>query len=147
LVFTTLLFLLLAQTEQEAAREAHSRKVAKMANDFSRSVIDIGYALSGYMLTNSETLAKRYDDTVLKLPQQLQALHDEVQGNPEQLGSVERMRVYLDRALKLLSTLRNAKQEGVDPSSVTYILGVRPHLSALLKEFMAEEHKLISAEG
>lgn len=147
LIFILALFLLLVHTEEEAQREAHSRRVASLANNFSRGVIDSAYSISGYILTRSEPLGKRYDETVAKLPQQIQELADEVKDSREQSETVDHMRMFLDRALKLLNTLRHSSDEGTDPRSVMYILGVRAHLNALLKEFIAEEHKLVSAEA
>jgi signal transduction histidine kinase len=147
LVFFSLLFLLLVRTEQEAAREAHSRRVASLANNFSRSVIDSAYSLSGYIFTRSELMGKRYDEQAAKLPQQVQVLAEEVRGNRQQTETVDRMRAFIERAVKLLNTLRNSSQEGSDPRTIIYVLGVRSHLNSLLKEFIEEEHKLVDAEA
>ena len=146
LLFITLLFLLLVQTEQEAEREAHSRKVASLANSFTRNTIDSVYTLSGYILTRSDSLGTRYDEIASKLPQQLQDLKNLVRDDPEQLKIVERMGNFLESGLKLLNTLRNSSEEGSDPKAVMYILGLRNHLISLLKEFITEEHKLVDVE-
>src|SRR6516165_9401267 len=103
LLFITLLFLLLVQTEQEAEREAHSRKVASLANSFTRNTIDSVYTLSGYILTRSDSLGTRYDEIASKLPQQLQDLKNLVRDDPEQLKIVERMGNFLESGLKLLN--------------------------------------------
>jgi PAS domain S-box-containing protein len=146
LVFVTVLFLLLNQTEREAEREAHAKRIVSYSNALARGIIDSIYALSGYILTRSELLADRYDQTVAKLPKDMQALTQEVANDPEKAKSVAHLHVLFDRGMKLLTTLRNSSEEGSDPQQVLYIMGIRAHLTSLLKEFMIEQHRLVDSE-
>jgi PAS domain S-box-containing protein len=143
LVLMVVLFLLLKQTEREVEREAHSRTVLSSANLLGGMFVDCIYTLTGYCFTKSEMLGSRYDRIAAEIPEKLKELANLVSGNADQSKLVGKMQMLATRTMKLLDTLRHCEQdEASDPHEVILLLGTRAHLASLMKEFLANQHKL-----
>jgi PAS domain S-box-containing protein len=146
LIFIGILLFLLNQAELARSREAHARKVISLANTVNAHALDGIQFLTGYVLTRSETIGEHYDQVVAKLPAEFQDLSEETRGDSVESKLVEQMRSIVERAVKLLNTLRKSNDREYGPNDVWYLGGVRTHLTYLLQQLLLEQHELIVYE-
>jgi CHASE3 domain sensor protein len=74
LIYLSILFVLVYQTEKEMRKQLRSNTIISKANTVSKLFYDAGIAMAGYSITKNQLLSDRYQKIALQIPQEVNDL-------------------------------------------------------------------------